>query len=169
MAQKPTCLADLVNATERILHGTRNFVTAAIAIGTNKAKVKTVAAIQYCINGFIYTKAATDDLFVFTTVAPVQGLLTTCYYLLCLDAAGASVVVNGTPMLTAAITATNYPTVPAIPVGTDGIPTACPIGIVKVVCAAAATFTPGTTLLDAANVTATYKDISVFPMNGGSF
>jgi len=169
MAQKPVSLANIVNATERILYGTRNFAAAAIAIGTTKSKVKTVNAINYCINGLMFAKAATDDLFVFTTVAPVQGLLTTCYYLLCLDASGASVVVNGTPMLTAAITATNYPAVPEIPLDANGIPTACPIGIVKVVCAAAATFTPGTTLLDAANVTATYKDVSCMPLNGGSF
>lgn len=167
--QKPKCLGDLVNAVERLLHGTRNYVTAGIAIGTTTSKIKTVAAIQYCINGFIFAKAATDDLFVFTTVAPIQQALTTCYYLLCLDAAGASVVVNGVPMLTASITATNFPTVPETPLDANGLPTACPIGIAKVVTAAATTFTPGTTLLGAAGITTTLKDISVLPVNGGSF
>ena len=168
MPQKPNSLADIVNATERILHGTRNYASGAVALGTNTAKIKTVAAINYCINGLLFAKAATDDLFVFTTLAPVQAALTTCYYLLCLDAAGASVVVNGVPMATAAISTTNYPAVPATPIDANGVPTACPIAIAKVVLGATS-FIPGTTLLGAANVTTTLSNVSVMPLNGGSF
>ncbi len=37
------------------------------------------------------------------------------------------------------------------------------IGAIKVVTAAETTFTPGTTLLDAAGITATYFDVAVLP------
>lgn len=164
---KPICLADLKTQAERILVGTRQNGNAAIAIGTTKSKVTTGAATTYSINGVMYSKAATADLFVFTTLK-VQPVLTTCYYLLCLDASGNSVVVNGTPMLTADITTTNFPMVPEIPVDANGIPTAAPIGIVKIVLASTATFTPATTLLDAANLTTTYYNVACMPVNGGS-
>lgn len=135
----------LVSAVMRFLIGTRAFTSGAIAIGTTKSKVKTAAAINFCIDGIMYLKAATDDLFVFTDLT-VQADGTTKYYLLCLNAAGSALVVTGT--------ATALPTCP------DGY---CPVGYLKIVCDGAA-FTPATTLLDAAGVTATYVNLSTMPL-----
>ena len=138
-------LANLFHTVTKFLVGTRNMGNAAIAIGTTKSKIKTAAAIDYSIGGVAYTKAATDDLFVFTDVT-VQPVGTTRYYLLGLDKDGASVVTTGT--------ATELPDVPA---------GSCPVGYVKIVTDATHTFTQATTLLDAAGVTATYVNIAVPP------
>ena len=52
--------------------------------------------------------------------------------------------------------------------GTGGIPALpagyCPIGAIKVKTAAATTFTPGTTALDAAGLTVTFTDLSQLPL-----
>ena len=139
-----TSLADIADAALRKLLGTRAFSTGALAIGSTKAKVKTAAAIGYCIGGVMYTKAATDDLFVHTDV-PVQAADTTKYYALCLDATGAASVIQGT--------ATALPVVPD---------TKCIVGYLKIVTTAA--FTPATTDHDAAGITTTYHNISVPPV-----
>ena len=138
----------ICDAVMRFLLGTRAFTSGLIAIGTTKSKVKTTAIINYCIDGLLYAKAITDDLFVFTDVT-VQAISTTKYYLLCLDAAGAALVVNG------AVGATTLPACP------DGY---CPVGYVKIATSGAGTFIPGTTLLDAAQVTDTYVDLSCAPV-----
>jgi len=138
-------LGDNASAVQRFLFGTRAFTAGLIAIGTTKSKIKTVAIINYCIDGLAFAKAITDDLFVFTDLT-VQPVGTTRYYLLGLTAAGASSVTTGT--------ATALPDCPA------GV---CPVGYVKIVTDATHTFTPATTLLDAAGVTATYVDLSCAP------
>jgi hypothetical protein len=138
-------LKSITTAVQRFLLGTRAFTTGALAIGTTKSKIKTAAAINYCIDGIMYVKAATDDLFVFTDVT-VQAISTTKYYLLCLDASGTATVISGT--------STGLPAIP------DGV---CPVGYVKIVTSAAGTFVPATTLLDAAQVTATYVNLSCAP------
>jgi len=138
-------LGFITTAVNRFLMGTRLFTSGAIAIGTTKSKIKTVNAINFCIDGIAYVKAATDDLFVFTDLT-VQPASSTRYYLLGLTVAGASSVTTGT--------ATDLPDAP------DGV---CPIGYVKIVTSAAGTFIPATTLLDAAQVTATYVNLSCGP------
>lgn len=140
-------IGDLNLKIARLLAGTRAFTSGAIAIGTTKSKVKTAAIINYCIDGIMYTKAATDDLFVFTDLT-VQAANTTKLYALCLDAAGTASIVTGT--------ATKLPTI---------ADTLCVVGAVKIVCTA--TFTPATTLLDAAGITATYVNLSCAPTSGG--
>lgn len=151
-------LGDVFHATLRNLLGNRCFVKGLLAIAGTKSKVKTVTnTVQYCIDGIMYEKAATDNLFVFTDVTS-QPDLTTCFYAFCLDKDGNSVVVNGTPMLTANLSA--YPAVlPLIP------ETACLIGAAKVVTSGAA-FVPGTTLLDAGTVTTTLYNLSCVPVAG---
>lgn len=138
-------IGDIASAVQRFLFGTRAFTSGALALGTTKSKVKTAATINYCIDGIMYTVAATDDLFVFTDTT-VQAASTTKYYLLCLDAAGTASIVTGTAT-----------TLPDAPAGT------CPVGYVKVVTSGAGTFIPGTTLLDAAQVTETYVNLSCAP------
>ena len=130
--------------------------SAKIAIGTAPAKVKTVAAIDYTIDGQIYTLAATDDFFVHTDVT-VQPLNSTKYYALCVDAAGAGSIIAGPNNLTAAVSAqTNKAAVPAIP------DTKCLVGIIKVV-TAGAVFTPATT--SHAGIT-TYYNVAAVPTAG---
>lgn len=136
-------IGNLVTAIQRFLIGTRAFTSGAIAIGTTNSKVKTTAAINFCIDGIMYVKAATDDLFVFTDLT-VQAANTTKYYLLGLDAAGAATITSGT--------ATALPDCPA------GV---CPVGYLKIVTTAA--FTPATTLLGAAGITTTYVNLSCAP------
>lgn len=154
-------LGHIDDAALRFLLGNRCFTKAICAIGSNAAKVKTTTnTVQYCIDGQLYEKAATDDLFVFTDTA-VQPVSTTAFYALCLDAAGAATVVNGTPVLTAAITAgTDKAVFPLV--GLD----VCIIGGVKVVTDSTHTFTPGTTELSAAGITDTYYNFSCIPITG---
>lgn len=141
------CIADVQTAALRNLLGNRCYSYATIAIGTTKSKIKTTSAVSYSIDGVMYTKAATDDLFVFSDVT-VQAAGTTKYYALCLDASGTATVISGT--------STAMPDIPS---------TRCVIGALKMVCGSAS-FTPATTLLDAANITATYYNLSCIPTAG---
>lgn len=153
------CLGDLDHRALRVLLGNRCFTKAICAIGTTATKVKTTTnTVQYCIDGQIYEKSATDDLFVFSDVT-VQPVSTTCFYALCLDASGTATIVNGTPVLTASITAgTEFAYFPEVP---DSV---CVIGGVKVDTDSTHTFTPGTTALSAAGITDTYYNFSCIPV-----
>lgn len=152
-------MGDVNLATIKSLLGNRPFSSGKIAIGTTKSKVKTAAAIDYCIDGQFYSVAATDDLFVHTDLT-VQPTLSTKWYALCLDAAGAASIIQGPNNLTAAVSAqTNKAALPEIPA------TKCLVGAIKVV-SGAATYTPATTLNDAANITTTYWNLSAVPTAG---
>lgn len=154
-------LGDIENIALRTFLGNRCFTKGILATGSNAAKVKTTTnTVQFCIDGILYEKAATDDLFVFTDTKP-QADLTTCFYAMCLDKTGASVVVNGTPVLTASVAAgTDKALVPEIPA------TACLIGAVKVVASGGA-FTPGTSgVATAGNFTVTFYNLSCTPTVG---
>jgi len=154
-------LGDINTAALRNLLGNRCFTKGLLAAGSNTAKLKTTTnTVEYCIDGILYEKAATDDLFVFTTVTP-QADLTTCFYAMCLDKNGASVVVNGTPVLTSKVAAgTDRAMIPEIPA------TACMIGAVKVVASGGA-FTPGTSAVaTAGNFTVTFYNLSCTPIAG---
>jgi hypothetical protein len=140
------CLGDINTEEMRILLGNRNFISGAVAIGGTKSKVKIAAAVDYCIDGQIYHKAITDDLFVHTDLT-VQAANTTKWYALSLDAAGAALITTGT--------ATALPKLAA---------TQCIIGAIKIV--TTATFTPATTLHDAAGITTTYYNLSCVPVSG---
>ena len=155
------CLGDLSHRALRVLLGNRCFTKAICAIGSNAAKIKTTTnTVQYSIDGQIYEKAATDDLFVFTDTA-VQPVSTTCFYALCLDASGTASIVNGTPVLTASITAgTEFAYFPEV------ADTLCVVGGVKVVTDSTHTFTPGTTALSAAGITDEYFNFSCIPVAG---
>ncbi len=143
---------------------------------TANATVKTTNAIEYSVNGVIYNKAALNDQAITVThnwqrqavaAGYVQPAGTTAYYTLGLNAAGTVCVVQGSY---AGQKLSQDPTVGigqsvagATWVGDGSIPDVpdgytC-FGILKVVTAGAATFTAGTTALNAANVTATAYDI----------
>jgi hypothetical protein len=138
-------LKDLESATMRSQVGTRAFSTGALAIGSAAAKAKTAATIGYCINNVLYTKAATDDLFVHTDLT-VQDEDTTKYYLLTLDSGGNALITQGTS-----------DALPDVPANT------CPVGYLKVV-TVAVTFTPATTSHAASGVTTTYVNLSQLPL-----
>lgn len=125
--------------------------------GTNSFAAPNGAGTDFSIDGIMYHKADAATVAPFT-VAAVQPVLTKCLYLVCIDSAGAITTVKGTAVLTADLTAgtkvLQWPEVPA---------SKCAVGAVKITLASTATFTPGTTALDAANVTATYYDLFAVP------
>jgi hypothetical protein len=153
-ANKAISLEDELSDALRVLVGTRNFISGDIAIGGTTSKVKLATAVDYCINGVLYHKAITDNLFVLSgTTIPAS---TTGRFLLCLDASGASVVVQGT-----ATTNGN------LPEDANGFPTACPVGEIKIVMGSGGGFTPGSTALTGGNVTSvTYTNLSCLPVGG---
>jgi hypothetical protein len=152
-------LGDVVTEEMRSLLGNRNFLSGALAIGGTKTKIKIAAAVDYSIDGQVYHKAITDDLFVHTDVT-VQAANTTKWYLLSLDKTGAALITAGPAVLTASVTDLANKT--ALPKLAD---TQCVIGAIKVV-TAATTFTPATSDHDKAAVTTTYYNLSCVPVAG---
>jgi len=142
--------------------GTFCFSKAGLAIGdgakTGISLASTVGTgIDYCIDGIMYNVAdsATNKPF---TADTVQAVLTKCLYLVVVDSAGTVTTIKGTAVLSADLTAgtkvLKWPELPA---------NKAPLGAVKIALASTATFTPGTTALDATNVTATYYDLHSVP------
>jgi hypothetical protein len=151
-------LKDITNAVLRDVVSEQMLSNPTLAIGsTTKALVKNTTAFSYALDNIIKTVAIGETAFTDLTVQPV---LTTCYYALWVDSAGTTSLTNGTPMLTTSITSTNYPVLPA---NQDDKQL---VGAVKIVLASTATFTPATTLLDAANLTATYYNTLRYPTTG---
>jgi hypothetical protein len=132
---------------QRIL-GTYVMGNPVLAIGTTTTACSTTAATEFCINGKVFTKAATADLFVHSDVT-VQPVGTTRYYGLYLNASGTATVVQGDST--------------KLPAPADDV---CLIGVIKVVTDATHTFTPGTTAHSAAGITATYTTLTCIPVGG---
>ena len=123
---------------------------AAIALATTKSKVKTVNSITFCINGVLYTKAGTDNFWTLSGNAlnPDADEAQFCRFLLLIDAAGAMAIVQSDVETAAAdVENPDYDT-----------SLYCCVGTLDVATNAATTFTPGTTLLDAAGITDTYTN-----------
>lgn len=129
-----------------------------IAIGDGaKTGPAWVTTGKFSIDGITYSKTGAATVIPFTGLG-IQAVLTKCLYLCVIDTAGTVTFVKGTAVLSADLT--NGVTVlkwPECPAGK------CPWGAVKIACASTATFTPGTTALDAANITATYYDLATVP------
>lgn len=128
--------------------GTMALGNADLARSTNNTGIEIQAAFDFTIGGRVYTKAAADNIAL--TAAPAQPVLTSAYYLLSVNAAGTVTTTAGTSA------ASN----PAIPVPPDG---QAVFGAIKVDLAEEATFTPGTTALNATNVTATFYNLTRVP------
>lgn len=171
-------LSDLTVAALIALIGYANITPAAAAVNlainaAGAATVKTNSALQYLNNGVIKYKAALAAQSIAPTAgqAYVQPVSTTVYYTLGLDAAGAVVVVQGSydgqklsldpskglGNSQAGSSWEGDGSIPDVPAGVT------PFGVIKVVTNGVATFTPGTTALDAAGVTASYFDVAVLP------
>lgn len=127
-----------------MINRNRCFAKAAAAIGTTTTKVKSVNSVDYAIDGEIKRKAGTDDLWTLSGAVVADGFVNK--YLLCLDASGTASIVEGTQATTAGAVV-----LPALPASKSVIAT-------LTVASAGATFTPGTTALNAGTVTATYRD-----------
>lgn len=126
--------------------------------GTNSFAAPNGAGVDFAINGILYHKADAATVAPFTA-GTVQPVLTKCLYLVCIDSAGTITTVQGTPKLTADLTAgTEVLEWPEVPTNK------CCVGAVKMTLALTATFTPGTTALDATNCTATYYDLFTVPV-----
>lgn len=164
---------DLISAI-----GTRCMTKITLAINAaSAATVKTTGAINYTIGGIFYTAAALSNKAITVThradgsavtandAAYVQPAETTVVYVLALNAAGTLAVVQGsyagqsiTFSADKSRVITGTGAIPALPAGY------CPIGAIKVKTAAATTFTPATTALDAAGLTVTFSDLSQLPL-----
>lgn len=171
-------MSDLRNsqaADLRALLGTRGVTKATLAAAGAVATVATTGTNTFMVDGILYTFAAwtvqavtvTHNMFgtaVAVQAAYVQPAGTTVHYVIGLNAAGTVCSVQGSysgqPI--AAVSGVTQATTGAggLPIMPTGY---APIGIIKVVTAGAATFTAGTTLWNAANVTATVSDVSLLP------
>ncbi len=174
-------LSDVHTAGLLGLLGNVNLTRGILAINAiSAATVKSTNAFVYTIGGVYYGKAVLATQSIVTThdsygnVAGgyVQPLGVTAYLTLGLNAAGVLCSVQGT---FAGQTANSSPTVGVGPVynsgtsflGSGAVPDVpagfTAIGVLKVV-TTTATFTPGTTLLDAAGVLVTYFDVALLPV-----
>jgi len=153
-----------INLNELSRGGTFCLSKATLAIGgTDKATLSITApngaGVDYAINGVMYHEADAADALALTA-ATTQAVLTSCIYLVCLDSSHTISTVKGTERLTTDLASGKYVLdFPAPTVDT------CCIGYIKVVLANAATFTAGTTELNATDVTATYVDLMSVPVS----
>lgn len=151
----------MLNLSEIIRGGTLCLSKAGLKIGNSAAAAVDIAApngagVDFAINGKLYHKADAADIAL--TAATAQAALTSCLYLVCLNASGTLSSVKGTEVLTADITAGKSPLAWPMPVDDT-----CPIGAIRVDTAAGYTFTAGTTELSATGITDTYYDILAVP------
>jgi hypothetical protein len=175
-------LNQLADASLQACIGDRVVSAPVLAINAGgAATVRTTNAIAFATGGVFKSKAALAAQSIAIThrhdgapvsvldPAYVQPTGTTAFYVLAVNAAtpsGAIAVVQGSYAgqsisygsdLSKVLTGDGD--IPEVPAGF------VPFGVMKVVTAGGATFTPGTTLLDAANVTVTYYDVSVLPVS----
>jgi hypothetical protein len=170
-------LKNIASAALRSLIGGLCLTKATLAINlAGAATVKTTGATTYLVGGLIYTKAALADQSIAVThdedgllvasglAAYVQPASTTVIYVIALNADGTVAVVQGSY----AGQVQSYPgDLSRVNTGAGGVPSEpagyTAIGAIKVVTNGATTFTPGTTLLDAAGLTVTYHDVGILP------
>jgi len=119
---------------------------AGCATATVTSQVKTVNTLTYLIDGAYKTKAATDNFWTLAgATVPVASFQK--YYLL-IDGSGAASVVQGVPSTVSAAAV-----VLPFPPQSKAI-----VGVLTIATDATHTFIPGTTLLGAAGITATFND-----------
>ena len=155
------CLGDVVTEEVRNLLGNRCLNSGAIAIGGTTTAAKLAAAVDFCIDGVLYHKAITDNLFVHTDLT-VQAADTTKYYLLSLDKTGAALITQGNSVATTDVGASGGKVQPFLPKLAN---TQCVVGALKIVTVAVA-FTPATTNHGDSGITTTYFNLSCVPTSG---
>lgn len=144
-------VVDLIRASlnlviDDIQNATVNAVlsSGAVAIATTTTKVKSVATISFTVDGEFKSLAATDNFWTLTGGVLAAG--ESNIWLLCVDAAGAASVIEGTKATTVAGVVLGSPAA-----------TVTVVGAVTVTCNSA-TFTPGTTALSAGTITVVYRN-----------
>lgn len=125
----------------------RTMEACALAIGGTSTKIKTGAAVDFCINGKIYTKAATDNITI--TAGAVQAVSTFCKYLVSIIADGTVTVTKGDDATTAVLALLS-----------DLPADSAPLGYFQIATDGSTTFTAGTTDLADGGLTDTYVDLS---------
>lgn len=155
--------------------GSKALTAAGVATATVTSQVKTVNTLTYTIAGAFKSKGATDNFWTLgvagsNTLVPASSFQK---YALLIDAAGAATVQEATANNVSAATVAwaNVSKVgdfaPFLTVVAGA--TKAVVGILTVATDATHTFTPGTTLLGAAGITATYidgVDPSLLPLIG---
>lgn len=131
------------NAT--LLAANASLSAAGCATATVTSQAKTVNTFTYKVDGVFKSKAATDNFFTLNGPNVPAGSFQKWY--LCIDAAGAAVVIPGTPSA-----------VSAAAVGLPALPQGASVAGVLTIANVTNPFIPATTLLGAAGVTATYVD-----------
>lgn len=148
----------------RFLHGNINLSRAVVAIGTVKSGINTTNAIISVIDGIMRSVAALVSQALVTggDAFRVQPQNTTVYYVFAVNAAGLVRTFQGRYLGEPFTSPTGLSLVGdgAVPDIPDGW---APFGMAKVATAAATTFTPNTTLFDAAGVTTTFYDLMCLP------
>lgn len=129
------------------LNGLSGNALPAIAISTSTTQVKSVNSVNYFSNGVPKTKAGTDNLW--TPASTLVAVSSFQKYLLLLDASGTASVQEGIQS-TVSLAAVKFGKLPA-----SGLAI---IGILSITTDATHTFTPGTTALNAAGITAAFGD-----------
>lgn len=163
IAKKAAQLGDVKANPVLQLLGNRSYSKGILAVdGANAENVQTTNAVEYSINGIMYSKAAVAEIDLSGLTAIDENGVTvtdltlaagyTKAYLLVLNAGG------------------DIRIVPGLPVANGGtcVPPSCPadhapFGAVKVVNASSSAFTFGTTDTDAASITSTFYDLAVVP------
>lgn len=169
-------LQDVNDLASRNGIANRCFSKAVLAINAaSAATVKTTNAIDYCVGGVIYQKAALAAQSIAVThdargnastgyVVPANGgVPLTVYFTIGLNAAGTVAVAQSDfagrdlSLVSAGTSARGNGLIADTPDGYTNV------GVIKIVTNGTATFTAGTTALDAAGITASYFDIAVLP------
>ena len=171
-------LADIPRSPLRSLLGNQGSSTGAIAVATVTSQVQIVSTIGYTVDGVWCSKGATDNFWTLpaTQVLPSAGGMNSAvpvstafgsttetailvrYFFLGMNAAGTAYAYISNPPNTAAASQDGT----LIPAFDDGVTI---VGILKITLAAGYVFTPGTTLLGAAGVTAAYTNVSMLPVS----
>ena len=140
-------------------------ISGAVGIGDGaKTGVAITTALAFMIDGVRLAKgAAATNLPL--SAGPLQPVLTTCLYLIYVNAAGTVAAIAVKPVLSADLAngaaVLKWPDMPAI-VSNGNV---APVAAVRITLASTATFQPGVTALDAANVTTTYTQLFSLPAN----
>lgn len=156
---------------------TAALASGALAAGTNSGTIKTTVAVPYALDGRFYSKSITDNIAISYSgpsvyqaaaggVQSVNGGFSggvngsTRLYLLCFDASGNVSIVPGKIVDNADLAAGRAPL--EFPDAPNAV---CPFGAMRIAVTAGTNFTPGTTALNAAGVTATFVNLATVPAN----
>lgn len=160
--------AEFLNAMA-VAYLSRALTAGGAARGTTAAKVKTVNTVTFTVNGVFYSLSGTDDFW--TLSGTVVAKSSFQKYVLMVDTSGVASIQEGTQASSAALVSWDN-----VAKGSPWDPFLTAVGSTKAIIAGLTiatdsthTFTPGTTALNAAGITATLIDgidQSILPLIG---